>query len=121
LKRFVFAVEQEVLRVLHESPKEIDYACEFLLAAIEARGPSLDTLRLFDLLAALSFRHQKKDLFEKVQRKAAEYGRTGPRFVEFSVRSTRWANSSGKWQQRWAPNTTTPDKRNRDKWASLPM
>jgi hypothetical protein len=120
-KRFVFAVEQEVLRILRESPKEIDHACEFLLAAIEARGPSLDTLRLFDLLAALSFRHQRKTLFEKVQRKAEEYGRTGPRFVEFSLRATRWADRSGKWQQRWAPETTAPKKRNRDTWASLPM
>lgn len=120
-KRFVFAVEQEVLRVLHESPTKIEYACEFLLAAIETRGPSLDTLRLFDLLAALSFRHQKEDFFKKVQRKADEYGRTGPRFVEFSIRAERWGNRSGKWQQRWAPKTTTPEKQNRDKWASLPM
>jgi len=120
-KGFVFAVQEAVSQILRESPENIDYACKFLFVAIEARGSTIHTLRLFDFLAALSYRHGKKEWFEKILNKAEEYGGIGYNIAEFAERAERWKNSEGKWQQRWAPNTPNPNALRRDKWASLPM
>jgi hypothetical protein len=113
--RFIFAVEQYVLYELQQpnSQEIINDVCRFLFAAIQsqAQEPSADTLRLFDLLAALSVRYNQKDLLAKVQDKALEFGRESqlPAFFE---RFNRW--KSDKWQKRWLAAANR-------KWSGLPM
>lgn len=111
--RFVFAVEQYALQQLQQpkTQENIDRLCVFLFEAIQAREGSADMIRLFDLLAALSVRYNKKDLLAKVQDKAVEFGRKSQLPVFFE-RATRW--KSDKWQKRWLA------KANRT-WSGLPM
>ncbi len=124
-KRFVFAVEQYVLNLLKDSTPlsdhqtEVKNACDLLLEAIELVGRETDSLRLFDFLAALSFRYKQTDVFEKLRKKAEDYGRIGPKYVDFSLRARNWAKPEGNWQKRWSSDKTI--KIYKKYWANLPM
>ena len=125
-KRFVFVVEQHVLQHLDSSPlhqDKIEYLCDFLFEAIKLIGPELKAIKLIDLLAALSFRH-KNQMFDKLQRKTAEYAKVAPESVEFSERIKHWSNPDGNWQKRWLDKPSDDPKYkklHREKWANLPM